>query len=234
VENLNPFRYRGYYYDKETQLYYLMSRYYDPVTHRFLNADGYFQSGGCLLDTNMGAYCGNNPVNFSDPTGQYKVCPIHGDSYSQPNCVGCYPEFQKAIDRYNQIVKEREKGKKSQKIGSISSGQTVYVTNDKDVTVLNNNVYIVDFRTSKDPNMKIMQSWTIGDDQLQNEIIALMQKYNDENSVNPPWKRTNESMKTEWDFHNWSYSLHWKQERTGDVDLNNADEGKGFFDFVFK
>ena len=56
VGKLNPFRYRGYYYDKETQLYYLMSRYYDPVTHRFLNADGYFQSGGGLLDTNMGAY----------------------------------------------------------------------------------------------------------------------------------------------------------------------------------
>ena len=71
-----------------------MSRYYDPVTHRYINADGYFQSGGDLLDTNMSAYCGNNPVNYSDPTGQYKVCPIHGDSYSQPNCVYCHPEYK--------------------------------------------------------------------------------------------------------------------------------------------
>ena len=71
VGNLNPFRYRGYYYDKETQLYYLMSRYYDPVTHRFLNADGYFQSGGGLLDANMNAYCGNNPVNRFDPNGKW-------------------------------------------------------------------------------------------------------------------------------------------------------------------
>ena len=39
-----------------------MSRYYDPVTHRFLNADGYFQSGENILDTNMSAYCRNNPV----------------------------------------------------------------------------------------------------------------------------------------------------------------------------
>ncbi len=36
----NPFRYRGYYYDKETGFYYLNSRYYDPTVGRFLNADG--------------------------------------------------------------------------------------------------------------------------------------------------------------------------------------------------
>ena len=50
---LNPLRYRGYYIDAETGLYYLMSCYYDPVTHRFINADGYFQSGENILDTNM-------------------------------------------------------------------------------------------------------------------------------------------------------------------------------------
>ena len=69
IGNLNPFRYRGYYLDSETGLYYLMSRYYDPVIHRFINADGYFQSGGDILDANMSAYCRNNPVNYSDSSG---------------------------------------------------------------------------------------------------------------------------------------------------------------------
>ena len=69
IANLNPFRYRGYYQDTETGLYYLLSRYYDPVTHRFVNADGYFQSGGSLLDSNMNAYCGNNPINYVDYSG---------------------------------------------------------------------------------------------------------------------------------------------------------------------
>ena len=46
-----------------------MSRYYDPVTHRFVNADGYFQSGEDVLDSNMSAYCRNNSVNSCDPTG---------------------------------------------------------------------------------------------------------------------------------------------------------------------
>ena len=40
VGNINPLRYRGYYYDTETGLYYLNSRYYDPETGRFINADG--------------------------------------------------------------------------------------------------------------------------------------------------------------------------------------------------
>ena len=69
IGNLNPFRYRGYYYDTESGFYYLMSRYYDPVTHRFINCDGYFQSGGEVLDANMSAYCRNNPVMYFDPTG---------------------------------------------------------------------------------------------------------------------------------------------------------------------
>ena len=69
IANLNPFRYRSYYYDSESGLYYLMSRYYDPVVHRFLNADGYFQSGDNILDTNMNAYCRNNPIMNLDFTG---------------------------------------------------------------------------------------------------------------------------------------------------------------------
>ena len=70
VRTRNPFRYRGYYYDTETQLYYLQSRYYNPATGRFLNADGYVNANGDLIGFNMYAYCSNNPVMFTDPTGE--------------------------------------------------------------------------------------------------------------------------------------------------------------------
>ena len=82
VGNLNPFRYRGYYYDTESKLTYLMSRYYDPVTHRFINADGYFQSGNAILDANMNAYCANDPVNCFDPDGTCWV-PIYSTCGAQ-------------------------------------------------------------------------------------------------------------------------------------------------------
>ena len=66
----NPFRYRGYYYDKDLGLYYLQTRYYDSVTGRFINADGYVSTGQGILGNNMFAYCNNNPVMFTDPAGE--------------------------------------------------------------------------------------------------------------------------------------------------------------------
>ena len=75
LANVNPLRYRGYYYDSETGFYYLQSRYYDPAIGRFINADSYASTDATgLLSTNMFAYCENDPVNKSDPTGE--VAPI--------------------------------------------------------------------------------------------------------------------------------------------------------------
>jgi RHS repeat-associated protein len=71
IGTLNPFRYRGYYYDTETGLYYLNSRYYDPEVGRFINADSLIDSGHTLLGHNMFAYCNNNPVNSIDSTGYW-------------------------------------------------------------------------------------------------------------------------------------------------------------------
>ena len=69
VTNKNPLRYRGYYYDTETQLYYLQSRYYDPNLGRFLNADGGFDTGAGLVGYNLYSYCANSPVAFRDTSG---------------------------------------------------------------------------------------------------------------------------------------------------------------------
>ena len=70
LADINPLRYRGYYYDSETGFYYLQSRYYDPEIARFINADSYASTDIVgLLSTNMFSYCENNPVNRSDPSG---------------------------------------------------------------------------------------------------------------------------------------------------------------------
>ena len=64
IANVNPLRYRGYFYDTETGFYYLNSRYYDPATRRFISAD-------LLIDErdfdslNLYAYCGNDPVSYT-------------------------------------------------------------------------------------------------------------------------------------------------------------------------
>lgn len=72
IANLNPFRYRGYYFDTETGLYYLNSRYYDPELGRFVNADDIsYLDIKTLNGLNLYAYCGNNPVNKIDRTGHW-------------------------------------------------------------------------------------------------------------------------------------------------------------------
>ena len=68
LADLNPFRYRTYYYDTETGFYYLQSRYYDPETGRFINADA-FVDRASSVGLNQFAYCFNNCVNMVDYDG---------------------------------------------------------------------------------------------------------------------------------------------------------------------
>ena len=65
----NPFRYRSYYFDTESGLYYLMSRYYDPVVGRFINSDAIMGVNSDMTTYNLFVYCGNNPVSRKDSTG---------------------------------------------------------------------------------------------------------------------------------------------------------------------
>ncbi len=70
IATLNPIRYRGYYYDTHTGLYYLQSRYYNPDWGRFISPDCYVSTGQGLLGNNMYLYCNNNPVMYVDPSGE--------------------------------------------------------------------------------------------------------------------------------------------------------------------
>ena len=71
IGNLNPFRYRGYYYDTETKLYFLKTRYYDPEVGRFISPDSIeYLAPETINGLNLYAYCGNNPVMNIDPEGK--------------------------------------------------------------------------------------------------------------------------------------------------------------------
>ncbi len=77
IGNKNPFRYRGYFYDTETGLYYLQTRYYDPEIGRFLNMDSInYANPETINGLNLYAYCGNNPVMNIDPDGCFILSTI--------------------------------------------------------------------------------------------------------------------------------------------------------------
>ena len=70
IGNINPFRYRGYYFDIETGLYYLNSRYYDPELGRFISPDTMeYLSPNSINGLNLYCYCNNNPIMYVDPSG---------------------------------------------------------------------------------------------------------------------------------------------------------------------
>ena len=72
----NPFRYRGYVYDEESGLYYLRSRYYNPVIGRFVNADSVQTSYSAMLQCNLYCYCLNNPTIYADSEGRFALLAI--------------------------------------------------------------------------------------------------------------------------------------------------------------
>ena len=232
IANLNPFRYRSYYYDSESGLYYLMSRYYDPVVHRFLNADGYFQSGDNILDTNMNAYCRNNPVMNFDPMGNHASTTTCGS----PTCLQCRADRRDFINThlewYNRVTE-------SNIAGVLDNGMIIYINNSDNNT--NCQFYdepfvlVNDYRYNTDnPNFQVVNSFAITEYTDQVAIIDFLQDYNIKNPSYPnQWNRSTESLINEWDAHNFAYNcLPFSQEHTKDADLDNND-GRGLKSIVW-
>ena len=97
MADVNPIRYRGYYYDVETGLYYLQSRYYDPEIGRFINADAFASTGQGILGSNMFAYCGNEPVIRADLQGSISL-----------NCLSVKDSGKREIIKYNVVNYSQE------------------------------------------------------------------------------------------------------------------------------
>ena len=80
LANSNPIRYRSYYYDEDTGLYYLNARYYDPQWRRFISPDSTaYLDLESVNGLNLYAYCGNDPVNNIDPSGNLWYNPLTWD-----------------------------------------------------------------------------------------------------------------------------------------------------------
>ena len=88
---INPIRYRSYYFDSETGLYYLQSRYYSPQVGRFVNADGLIDTDAGFTGCNLYAYAANSPVIAIDSAGNSAVvivCAVVGA------CAGGYTGYR--------------------------------------------------------------------------------------------------------------------------------------------
>ena len=75
IGELNPFKFKGYYYDRESSMYYCKSRYYVPEWCRWLNADNpKYLDFNNVKSANLFAYCQNDPILGSDEEGKFWLC----------------------------------------------------------------------------------------------------------------------------------------------------------------
>ena len=109
IANINPYRYRSYYYDSEIGMYYLQSRYYNPTVGRFVNGDEvrYLGVNNTVLSYDLFSYCESQPVSNYDPFGFY-IMYIYGNDQKRAADVNCKILSKKFIV-YKYLVKSSEK-----------------------------------------------------------------------------------------------------------------------------
>ena len=240
IANINPIRYRSYYYDAETGFYYLQSRYYDPYTGRFINADSYGSTGQGFVGYNMYAYCNNNPINMKDSSG---YCGKFLGFLWKTDCKSSTcPTSKKYVKPVPPVSSSGTyKNKKDKPIGDVYIVQPEQL-DDMNKSKEKNDVVIVDNRTGKNPSMQVQNSYKISDKKQQEQICQILYVYNKDNPVDPAWYRTVDSMLIEWKAHNDGYSCRlvigmFKEnasERLRHVDFDNEAEELEYWDFLKK
>ena len=107
MAEINPLRYRGYYYDAELEMYYVQSRDYDPTICRFINADDASLVGatGTTLGYNLFAYCENNPISLHDKTGYLLAPALLGAAFAVVTTYLLYlVEYRLGVRNWNWLV----------------------------------------------------------------------------------------------------------------------------------
>ena len=233
----NPFRYRSYYYDTESGLYYLNSRYYDAKVCRFVNADSYVSTGQGFLGYDMYAYCLNNPVSYSDPAGNVCVRNIvtsdkEGAVINQSfvNLPGYRPQMQKPTASF-------ESNGDVVNVYIVSADRCSFV--EKNIS--ERDVVIVDKRNETIPDIQWRNSYITRSRNETRKILAVIAKYARENPIaDVQWDRTVSSMETELRYHNWGYIIATNSnnpnqnliERAKHVDFDNSEDGTNPFFYL--
>ena len=203
----------------------MQSRYYDPTVGRFLNADAFVSTGQGILGNNMFAYCGNNPISYSDNSGylrNYNVMMTGSGS------IGYKEVFEYKVIQKFLFTSTEYQGKvyfyedkpynfyldKSNRPSGFNPETDVMV--GIFITNTNNPTFLIPYADELNPNCRKV-------------VIQAMKEY--DKDYNTPWERTADSLLTEWEEH-----MRYKRfsDSARHVDFDNSDEGHGFWYFFKK
>jgi RHS repeat-associated protein len=233
IANINPIRYRGYYYDAETGLYYLQSRYYDTVTKRFVNSDELLGLNGSEARYNLFAYCGNNPANSIDSTGTY---PVNQDDD---------PVTRKAASTMQEwnFVRMRAKANASLSKYKGNNGEESRITSTGSDHIQITNSYMV---SSKEDRMVICEylsysglidssatqlaaEWKVHND-VYNLLTAVSNAYG---AMYVSYPGLNGKLELVYSDHFHLDSIEQKINSTKSVDFNSGGDPRGAYQLVF-
>lgn len=212
IGNINPIRYRSYYYDADLKMYWLTSRYYDPRIARFISPDSWdYLNYKKLHSLNLYAYSRNNPVMYYDPSG-HSIIGLIGllvvaivfisnavsgvSSYSEKDT----PEGKVGIDYF-----ERK----------LSDGTVVQYS-------------IGDIHSNKKTNtLKVYNSYQLDSKQI-NEFLEWLRDDQGYSSINI------DRIRNEWIWHNLGYIYNFERLSTRSVDtfFDSDDINHGIFSWI--
>lgn len=92
-------------------------------------------------------------------------------------------------------------------------------------------VLVLDDRDAGNPSFQILRSCAVRDPAARREILDAIIAFDLQYPSERPWRRSMDSLVKEWNLHNLAYRLHIYRKSSADVDLDNYDEGKGYFRF---
>ncbi|MEG1524767.1 MAG: hypothetical protein RRZ24_03440 [Clostridia bacterium] len=113
-----------------------------------------------------------------------------------------------------------------------SGGMLYIVQHGTDVDDISNNeahIVALDDRYEGNPSFQIRESYRVHNAQRKREILDALIAFDRETPTDPPWQRTRDSLYREWKLHNLAYRLHIYRKSARHVDLDNRDEGKGYW-----
>ena len=220
VGNLNPFRYRSYYYDIDLKMYWLTTRYYDPEIGRFISPDDCsYLDYEKLHGLNLYAYSKNNPVMYCDPSGHFATLLITLGITIAATYIASLPILGViATVGMNTLSNIHSK-----------SDKTATPTDKKDVEKFEKRYTGEGFTISytvgdpnKDPKLKdyllsVYESWRYNEQEIDEFLRSLKKDY-------PSLDVS--SVKNEWMWHNVAYAFLIKKDSSRSVDayLSSSDD----------
>ena len=208
----------------------MQSRYYDPANRRFINADCYTSTNNSNeIACNMFTYCYNNPITYHDSCGTEPVETI--DIYGNGSAYCYVYEYSysgnmSGILGTSSNVQVSESGKLYIYKG-VTQDYFEDTSNKPDGFRAGIDFMVGDYISQADPNIQVRDSYRCTMKSQMKAITSILLEY----AEGTEWKRTQESLITEWREHN---RYAWSSARAKHVDFNNAEEGKGFGYFLWK